>query len=1507
MSRSPLWREFESGSGPLLHVLRCLVLGGGLLFLSYSGVLLLPWQRQMLFAGVTIVIAMIVNRRSHSHLGTLMLLLLSVYSTYRYAFWRVESVVAFLRDPLTRWGAADVILILLLLLAELYSFATLILGYMQVLWPLQRAPMPLPDDPGEWPAVDLLIPTFNEPLSVLRFTALAAMNIDWPAEKLNVFILDDGRREQVRAFAEEAGIGYIARAERTHAKAGNLNHALPRLHSPYVAVFDCDHVPTRSFLQLTMGWMLRDRALAVLQTPHHFYSPDPFERNLDHLREIPRESDLYYRVIQDGNDFWNATCFCGSAAVLRRSALDRIGGFAVESLTEDALTSLRLQMHGFNTAYINVPQSAGLAPERLSGYIRQQTRWTQGMLQILKVENPLFAPGLSIGQRLCYFQAAAHFLFPLPRLIFLLAPLGYLVLGRVTIPGFWATLIAYALPHLVLSALASARIQGEHRHPFWDHVYETVLAPFLLLPGIDALLRRSEHPFEVTPKGGVVDNEHFDRRAGAPFLLLFTLNVIGVLAALGRLVHFSVPHVPVWLGFLTWPARMYEPHHAGIVAVNLVWTLFNMMLLGVALAVARETRQRRRAVRLSVALPSDIILADGSMLQGNTSDLSTGGVRTWVSEKVNTRQGDSVSFVFPLLDGTATFSAKIVGQQGKELRARFDKLTLQEQEALATLLYSRADSWIHPKTDAEAQHNPLRSLGYVLGLSLQGLWPGTRERRRRRASLATSIVPLLLIFVMGSSGRSTAQGSAVDELPAGPVRRAPVTQPGTPAVTPAQGFHSLKPAEASLPPTDFHQSVQLAELGLPAGTVMRGLDSVQQLHLFIPRDRVVRAATLSLRYRTSPSLIAGLSHIAVSVNGVIVATLPVTEATASSTSTASIELPPDLLTHENRLGFEFVGHYTTQCEDPANAALWAQIDPNSTVELSGSRLTMTADLGSLPLPFYDRGMAQPSVPIVFPVQPSAKAVQAAAIVASWFGSLAAPEPIRFPVSVGAIPTGNAILLVENGAQLPDSLKDAVVSGAGVAIHANPSDPASSILVLSGENADDLLTSARALVLHQSTWQGPRIAIRNFVMPAQRRPDDAPRWMRTDVLQTFADLSRAGAAEQTPTQTGGELQTMGSSSVRVPLVLPPDLDFADRENLPLRLDYRYNSVPLGEGSTLEVYVNGAYVSSTPMPHADRASRVLETVAPVPVADLRPSENALDFRFKFHRALNANCTNQSPPSLEGAVVGDSSLDITGISHSAELPDLERFAGAGYPFTRLADLGETAIVIPSQPTVAELETLLLMMGHFSAKTGYPVLRVTVIPPSEIRRDGTRDYLVLGSAQDQPGFQALMDAAPVQVDGDSMHIRNSGGLSLQRWWTRFQSGGIPAAQSEVDLGGGLPDAVIQEFEWPARSRRTVVALLLDNEEAAGHFADAFPWAASSGQIRGTVSVLRGDRFTSVAAAVVSYRVGENTLLERIARTLQQFPWIVAVVAAILCFLMAVLLQAWLRIRARTRLQGSE
>ena len=221
MTRSPLWRQLETGDNVFFWCMRAAILVVGLLFLLFAGVLDLPWPQQALLGLMTLVAAVWMHRTSTSYLVTLTLILLSCYATFRYGWWRLSTAYTFFAGPGAKWTWLDVFFIGLLLGAEVYSFCILGLGYLQTLWPLRRAPVALPEDTREWPEIDLLIPggITRAVECLVRYTALAAMNIDWPADKLNVYILDDGKREEFRAFAELAGIGYMTRDDNEHAES----------------------------------------------------------------------------------------------------------------------------------------------------------------------------------------------------------------------------------------------------------------------------------------------------------------------------------------------------------------------------------------------------------------------------------------------------------------------------------------------------------------------------------------------------------------------------------------------------------------------------------------------------------------------------------------------------------------------------------------------------------------------------------------------------------------------------------------------------------------------------------------------------------------------------------------------------------------------------------------------------------------------------------------------------------------------------------------------------------------------------------------------------------------------------------------------------------------------------------------------------------------------------------------------------------------------------------------
>jgi cellulose synthase (UDP-forming) len=1473
MTVTGLWQEIGAGENSVTRFLRlAFILAAGVVF-CFLAVLPLTWQQQTVCGLLTLLMAIALARSSDSYLITLSLLMMSIFCTVRYGYWRVTQTVYYFQDPATHWGALDAFFIFSLLAAEGYAFMVLLLGYFQTIWPLRRAPVELPDDEAEWPHVDVLIPTRNEALNVVRYTALGALNMDWPADKLHVYILDDGDRAEFAQFAFEAGVGYRSRTDNRHAKAGNINAALPTMDSAYVAIFDSDHVPTRSFLQMTVGWMLRDPKLAMLQTPHHFYSPDPFERNLDQFRVIPNEGELFYGIVQDGNDFWNSTFFCGSCAVLRREALDEIGGIAVETVTEDAHTSLRMQMKGWGTAYINIPQAAGLATERLSAHVGQRIRWARGMIQILRRENPLFAPGLKFAQRLCYFNAMCHFLYAIPRLIFLTAPLVFLLLNHSIIPGYWAAILAYALPHLVLANVTNSRIQGEHRHSFWNEIYETILAPYILLPTMMAMINPAFGRFNVTAKGGVVKRTYFDARIAQPFLVMLVMNFVGLAVAIPR--------------FFIWDRDM-----RGTVIMNALWCLFNVVILGVCTAVSREMKQVRTSVRIKAAFPVLARTVEGEILRGVTMDISPGGASIRFLESFELHPLEEVKLGFHLPGVRAELPGIVVSTEGSVLRLRFPELAIAEQEVLTMLLYSRADSWLG-WGEARESDNVLRSLGRIFHISYIGLMQtfrsllGRSDKPSGKKVTALSVARQAVIFLVAALLMGWVHGARAQQAPS--ARAAAASRSASNA--------------AELSPGQYRDLFTLKDAGSPQ-IELRGAESRREVRFTLPQTHVVRSAKIHVNYVFSPSLLPLMSHINLLMNGAVFATIQPKPGLLSGSdpkeAAADFGLPPELLVHSNLLTFEFVGHYTMTCEDPANTALWARVLRSSYLDVEGDQIALADDTKQLPMPFLDQPANQPlTVPIVFAAAPDLKAIRAAGVVASYFGMLAEGKPVHFPVSIGAIPPGNVVVIADGADDVPAGLNVGDVSAPLVAMRTNPNDPYGKVLVVAGATPDQLLIAAQAVAMHSEMLSGASTPIDNFKLPDARTPDDAPRWAQTGQLIRLGDFAGSD-----------ELQSDGAQPSSVEFRLPPDLYYSERPNALLRLLYRYNSIPIGPTSSMQVRANSAFLAAVPLKPGQEASRNLQADVAVPVGDLHPFVNTLAFDFSFQSARKSDCEQAPPGSYAGAILRDSYLDLRHSSHYAPLPNLETFANAGFPFTRVADLAEATVVLPAAPTKQEIEAFLTLMGHFSRQTGYPALRVTVADSDALMAGAARDFLVIGTGDDQPAFDKLSSQLPVTLRNGQIQVRDTQGFFapvLHRAWWKFDSG--ESAESGDITAGGTPDGLIEGLKSPfgPGGNRSIVAIHFKDEATVEPFLATFLGAQQSSQIAGSVSVLHGVQFRSFRMGDDVYHVGLLPWWTQLQLWLMQFPYLVAIAVFVLTILLAVWIRQWLRAKARARLRMVE
>jgi cellulose synthase (UDP-forming) len=413
---------------------------------------------------------------------------------------------------------------------------------------------------------------------------------------------------------------------------------------------------------------------------------------------VPNEGSLFYGTIQDGNDLWNAAFFCGSCAVLRRESLQEVGGFSVETVTEDAHTALKFHRHGYTTAYLSQALAGGLATENLAAHIGQRMRWARGMAQIFRLDNPLTGEGLTLVQRLCYANSMLHFFSAFPRLIFLIAPLMYLYFELHIINAAAVTLAAYAVPHIVHSTLANSHVQGRFRHSFWNEAYEIVLSWYIALPTAIALIDPRRGKFNVTAKGGLVEQDFFDWRTAGPYVVLALLNFSGALIAIPRLLFWNTSE-------------------ADTVIVNLVWTLFNLIPLGAVIGAAAESRQVRAAHRVGRKMTVTLYTADGAMVASETEDFSMLGVGLTTDSQQDLKPGEQVALA--LTDNDVRFPARVVAAHGTHIGLALDAMPLDKEREYVRHTFASPTAWADWGKTA-ASDRPLASLAEMLSISGTG-------------------------------------------------------------------------------------------------------------------------------------------------------------------------------------------------------------------------------------------------------------------------------------------------------------------------------------------------------------------------------------------------------------------------------------------------------------------------------------------------------------------------------------------------------------------------------------------------------------------------------------------------------------------------------------------------------------------------------------------------------------------------------------------------------------------
>ncbi len=548
-------------------------------------------QAQLVLSFAVLGLMFISMSRPENKVMRIMTFVFAGILALRYAFWRTTETLPDIHEPL------NFIPGFLLYLAEMYCLAMLAVSLFMLADPIRRV-APILANNDELPTVDVFIPTYNEDPEMLAATLAAANAMAYPKNKLAIYLLDDGgteakrtqkdpkgalaaikRNETLKALCEAMGVTYHARKRNDHAKAGNLNEGLKISKGDLVVVFDADHAPVRDFLKETVGFFAQDEKLFLVQTPHFFLNPDPLEKNLETFARMPSENEMFYSILQRGLDKWNSAFFCGSAAVLRRKALDTTGGFAGQTITEDCETALALHATGWHSVYVDKPLIAGLQPETFVSFIGQRARWAQGMLQILILNRPFMKRGITNAQRICYAGINLFWLFPLSRLAFMFSPLLYIFFSLEIFRSNIIEFASFAVTYLVSSFAMQSYLYGKVRWPWISELYEYVQS-VMLFGSLISVARNPRKPtFNVTAKGQTLDKSGLSPIAKPYFAIFFILLVAAFYS--------------VWRFFT-------EPLASELLMIVAGWNLINLGLAGAALGVVSERRERRRNQRLSV-------------------------------------------------------------------------------------------------------------------------------------------------------------------------------------------------------------------------------------------------------------------------------------------------------------------------------------------------------------------------------------------------------------------------------------------------------------------------------------------------------------------------------------------------------------------------------------------------------------------------------------------------------------------------------------------------------------------------------------------------------------------------------------------------------------------------------------------------------------------------------------------------------------------------------------------
>lgn len=546
-----------------------------------------------------------------------------------------------------------------------------------------------------YPHVDVFIATHNEPVELLYKTVNACTFMEYPdKKKVHIYLCDDGNRTKVKELANAFGIGYLGMENNSHAKSGNLNHALSKTTSPLIATFDADMIPRSSFLLKTVPYFLlpklkkredgkweqrsedeMDKSFKIgfIQTPQSFYNPDLFQFNLYGEKTIPNEQDFFSREVNNIRNSINGVAYTGSNTVIAREALEDIGGFPTDTITEDFETGILIQSRGYTTYSTEEPQAAGLTPDNIQSMIKQRVRWARGVIQSCKNTKIPFTKGLTMGAKISYFVSFLYWWSFLNRFIFILAPIMFALFDFKVVEADFLELIIFWLPSYIAYSLAMRFLSSSIRNQRWCQVIDTIFMPYLIIPVFLETIGVKQRKFKVTDKTKTKYSIVASIKYAIPYLILLILSILALLR--------------YTKGKYGW-ALFYS-------SIIIFWISYNAITLVYAVFFTIGRKSYRREERLVAREPITVSFQD-KIIEGYTINLSENGLAIELERPEYISDIEPVTFHIKNNQYEAVFKGEIVyvkniGEKW-QYSAHITHIDEQNKRQYLQIVYNRAHS-----------------------------------------------------------------------------------------------------------------------------------------------------------------------------------------------------------------------------------------------------------------------------------------------------------------------------------------------------------------------------------------------------------------------------------------------------------------------------------------------------------------------------------------------------------------------------------------------------------------------------------------------------------------------------------------------------------------------------------------------------------------------------------------------------------------------------------------------